>query len=54
MQDDKLAAAAEPSDIIWENRHFDYFQIKRRELCAYIGVGIVLALSFALIYYLTI
>jgi len=54
MLNKDFGKAAEPSDIVWENRHFDYYQIKKRELCAYIGVGIVLALSFALIYALTI
>jgi hypothetical protein len=42
--------AAEPTDIIWENRHFTWWNIFIRELIAYSVIVIVLMLSFWGIY----
>lgn len=50
----KFKPAPEPTDIIWENRHWTYSQIKTRESIAYGSVVVMLLLSFYLIYYLTL
>ena len=46
----KFERAAEPTDIIWENRHFTWWKILTRELIAYSVIVIVLMLSFWGIY----
>jgi len=46
----KFESAAEPTDIIWENRHFTWWNIFTRELIAYSVIVIVLMLSFWGIY----
>ena len=45
--------ASEPTDIIWENRHFsrrDYF---KRQLIAFLVVGLILFLSFLTIFFIS-
>mmetsp|Transcript_33793 Transcript_33793/g.44587 ORF Transcript_33793/g.44587 Transcript_33793/m.44587 type:complete len:597 (-) Transcript_33793:841-2631(-) len=46
----RFADASEPTDIIWENRHFtrqDYF---KRQLGAFIVIGLILFISFLIIF----
>lgn len=46
----KFEKAEEPTDIIWENRHFTWWAIFRREMIAYSVIVIVLMISFFGIY----
>jgi hypothetical protein len=46
----KFVAASEPTDIIWENRRFTPMQYLRREISAYVLLGILLAGSVAIVY----
>ena len=41
---------SEPTDIIWENRHFTYRDYVIRQLFAFFIIGILLFGSFAVIY----
>ena len=46
----KFKAASEPTDIIWENRHFTNYERKIREAKAYGTVILVLLVSFYAIF----
>jgi len=46
--------ACEPTDIIWENRHYTATDIKKREFIYYGAIILVLMLSFYLIYFLSV
>lgn len=52
MKSSGFKEAPEPTDIAWENRHFSSDQVRIREVFAYIGVTILLAISFYFVYYL--
>jgi len=49
----RFIEASEPTDIIWENRHHTRFDYIKRQIFAYIVVGILLFGSFVLIYVIT-
>jgi len=49
-----LKDACEPTDIIWENRHYTKTDITKREIIYYGGIILVLVLSFYLIYFLSV
>lgn len=42
--------ASEPTDIIWENRHFSKVDYIKRQIIAFIIIGLVLAISFIIIF----
>lgn len=46
----KFKAASEPTDIIWENRHYTADDYKLREVKAWSIIGTLLLISFAIIY----
>jgi len=46
----KFKQASEPTDIIWENRHFSSADYFFRQMIAYIVIGLLLFGSFAFIY----
>ena len=52
-QEFKFDRCSEPTDIIWENRHFSPTQYKMRELAAFILIGVLLAGSAAFIYWVS-
>ena len=45
--------ASEPTDIIWENRHFSRQEYFKRQLIAFVVIGIILFLSFLTIYFIS-
>ena len=49
-QDIEIQAASEPSDIIWENRHWTPWQRTKGEIVAALVIGAALALSFAIVF----
>lgn len=49
-QDMKFDKPSEPTDIIWENRHFTATQYFMRELFAYVIIGVLLFASLIVIY----
>jgi hypothetical protein len=51
-QDFKFTKASEPTDIIWENRHFTVAARFMRELLGYAIVVVILVLSFISILWL--
>lgn len=46
----KFDKPSEPTDIIWENRHFTPTQYFMRELFAYVIIGVLLFASLIVIY----
>ena len=46
----EIQPASEPTDIIWENRHFSRLQRLRKEVEATIAMILMLAVSFSLIF----
>lgn len=46
----KMRVASEPTDIIWENRHFTEFDYFRRQIIAFIIIGVLLFGSFIVMY----
>ena len=46
----EIQPASEPTDIIWENRHFSRLQRLRKEIEASIAMFLMLAVSFSLIF----
>lgn len=48
----KFKQASEPTDIIWENRHFTKYQTWMREIFGYGLVFVMLIASFYFIYWL--
>lgn len=49
-QEFKVDDASEPTDIIWENRHFTTTQYIKRQLCAFSVIAVLLCISFAVIF----
>jgi hypothetical protein len=47
-----LKSATEPTDIIWENRHFTRFDRIKRTTIVFIISGLILTASFVLIFWL--
>jgi hypothetical protein len=52
-QELELQAASEPTDIIWENRHFKPYQRSIKKLIVYGVIVVMLAISGAIIYKFT-
>ena len=50
-QDIEIQEASEPSDIIWENRHFTPWERKKKEVVVAIVIGLALLLSFGAVFY---
>ena len=50
----KFEDASEPTDIIWENRHFTATDYLKRTIIAVVIIGIMLFLSFLLIMYISL
>ena len=48
----KFSEPCEPTDVIWENRHWTFWQRKRREVTAYGVVLVILFFSFWFIFFL--
>jgi len=42
--------ASEPTDIIWENRHFTRWDYFKRQTFAFVIIGILLLVSFIVVY----
>ena len=49
VHDIEIQPASEPSDIIWENRHFTPFDRKKKELVVYTIITLMLFISFIII-----
>ena len=49
----EIQEASEPSDIIWENRQFTPEERRRKELCTFIGIALMLLASFMVIFKLS-
>lgn len=41
---------SEPTDIIWENRHFTSWDYTKREIFAYTIIGVLIFVSFIVVY----
>ena len=52
VHDIEIQPASEPSDIIWENRHFTPFDRKKKELVVYTIITLMLFVSFIIIFVL--
>ena len=52
VHDIEIQPASEPSDIIWENRHFTPFDRKKKELVVYTIITLMLFISFIIIFVL--
>lgn len=46
----KFHDASEPTDIIWENRHFTKTDYIKRQLCAFSIIALILGVSFIIIF----
>lgn len=46
----ELQAASEPSDIIWENRHFTPAERRKKEIVVVLTIGFALLLSFIVVF----
>ena len=46
----ELQSASEPSDIIWENRHFTPTQRRKKEIVVVLTIGFALLLSFVVVF----
>ena len=42
--------ASEPTDIIWENRHFENWDYFKRQAFAFVIIGLLLFVSFIIVY----
>ena len=47
----EIQSASEPSDIIWENRHFTPWDRTKKSVVAAIVIGLGLLLSFAAVFF---
>ena len=45
-----MVEASEPTDIIWENRHFSSFDYLKRQAFAFVIIFILLTGSFIVVY----